>query len=153
MQSPNPYEAPDFDAGFMNDKRDMAAMVWGYIKSRETARRMSSYAGEVTGMHPHFSYNSPARSFDLDLATTKAYAGPNHISAGIQHGLSCPRQILLCTMLIRNTGSWSHHLEPGKAAAANFLNSNQQEVREELQYSNEDIKHIEKWSKLQIPIG
>jgi len=31
--SPDPYEAPDFDAGFMNDERDMAPMVWGYIKS------------------------------------------------------------------------------------------------------------------------
>lgn len=86
IQTPDPYETPDFDAGFMNDKRDMAPMVWGYIKSRETARRMSSYAGEVTGMHPHFKFDSPARAFDLDLATTKAYAGPNHLSAGIQHG-------------------------------------------------------------------
>jgi alcohol oxidase len=33
--SPDPYEAPDFDAGFMNDERDMAPMVWGYIKSRK----------------------------------------------------------------------------------------------------------------------
>ena len=70
----------------MNDKRDMAPMVWGYIKSRETARRMGAYAGEVTNMHPHFAYDSPARAYDLDLPTTKAYAGPNHISAGIQHG-------------------------------------------------------------------
>ncbi len=50
--SPDPYEAPDFDAGFMNDERDMAPMVWGYIKSRETARRMDAYAGEVTDKHP-----------------------------------------------------------------------------------------------------
>jgi alcohol oxidase len=71
----------------MNDKRDMAAMVWGYIKSRETARRMNSYAGEVTGMHPHFNHNSNARAQDLDLATTKSYAGPTHLSAGIQHGM------------------------------------------------------------------
>lgn len=42
ITSPNPYDAPDFDAGFMNDKRDMAPMVWGYIKSRETARRMDA---------------------------------------------------------------------------------------------------------------
>jgi alcohol oxidase len=71
----------------MNDKRDMAAMVWGYIKSRETARRMGSYAGEVTNMHPHFAYNSPVRAQDMDLVTTKAYAGPNHLTAGIQHGM------------------------------------------------------------------
>ena len=64
----------------------MAPMVWGYIKSRETARRMSAYAGEVTSMHPFYAFNSPARALDMDLATTKAYAGPNHITAGIQHG-------------------------------------------------------------------
>ena len=66
INSPDPYEAPDFDAGFMNDERDMAPMVWGYIKSSplpdtsfssmtdttigETARRMDAYAGEVQAM-------------------------------------------------------------------------------------------------------
>ena len=107
IKSANPYESPDFDAGFMNDKRDMAPMVWGYIKSRETARRMDAYAGEVQAMHPFYSYvrtfssvmkptyhalmtpyqSSPARANDLDLQTTKAYAGPLHLSAGIQHGM------------------------------------------------------------------
>jgi alcohol oxidase len=91
-KSADPYEAPDFDAGFMNDKRDMAPMVWGYIKSRETARRMGAYAGEVTGMHPHFAHDSPARASDMDLETTKAYAGPDHLSAGIQHGKSFAAQ-------------------------------------------------------------
>ncbi|KAK5001694.1 Alternative oxidase, mitochondrial precursor, partial [Elasticomyces elasticus] len=28
ITSPSAYDAPDFDAGFMNDKRDMAPMVW-----------------------------------------------------------------------------------------------------------------------------
>jgi alcohol oxidase len=50
IKSPDPYEAPDFDTGFMNDERDMVPMVWGYIKSRETARRMDAYAGEVQNM-------------------------------------------------------------------------------------------------------
>lgn len=50
--SPNSYEAPDFDAGSMNDERDMALMIWGYIKSCETARRMDAFAGEVTSMYP-----------------------------------------------------------------------------------------------------
>jgi hypothetical protein len=56
----------------MNDKRDMAPMVWGYIKSRETARRMDAYAGEVQAMHPFYSFDSPARANDMDLATTNA---------------------------------------------------------------------------------
>ncbi|KAK2781572.1 Alternative oxidase, mitochondrial precursor [Onygenales sp. PD_12] len=127
VNSPDPYETPDFDAGFMNDKRDMAPMVWGYIKSRETARRMAAYAGEVTGMHPHFSYDSAARALDMDLETTKAYAGPNHISAGIQHG------------------SWSQQLEAGEQQGSNILNSNRRDLRQPLKYSKADIEHIEKW--------
>lgn len=104
-------------------------MVWGYIKSRETARRMDAYAGEVQAMHPFYAYDSPARANDLDLATTNAYALPGNISAGIQHG------------------SWTSPVKKGRAAQPNFLNSNSQEVLEDLQYSNEDIKHIENWTK------
>lgn len=50
IKSADPYDSPDFDCGFMNDERDMVPMVWGYIKSRETARRMDAYAGEVETM-------------------------------------------------------------------------------------------------------
>jgi alcohol oxidase len=130
ITSPSAYDAPDFDAGFMNDKRDMAPMVWGYIKSRETARRMDAYAGEVTGMHPFYAYDSPARALDMDLATTNAYAGPNHITAGIQHG------------------SWSMSLSPGEPAKPNLLNSNYQHVRDDLPYTNTDIEHIIEWTKV-----
>lgn len=130
--SPDPYEAPDFDAGFMNDERDMAPLVWGYIKSRETARRMESYAGEVTGMHPFFAYDSQARSKDMDLATTNAYALPGNISAGIQHG------------------SWSVPLTPGKPASVSLLNSHRQDIHEDLKYTKEDIAHIEEWVKRHV---
>ncbi|KAL1306677.1 hypothetical protein AAFC00_005349 [Neodothiora populina] len=132
ITSPSAYDAPDFDAGFMNDKRDMAPMVWGYIKSRETARRMDAYAGEVTGMHPFYRYDSPARALDMDIATTNAYAGPDHITANIQHG------------------SWTTAVEPGKAPQASFLNSNKQEIREDLEYTNEDIACVEEWVKRHV---
>jgi alcohol oxidase len=112
------------------DKRDMAPMVWSYIKSRETARRMEAYAGEVQAMHPFYAYDSPARAKDMDLATTNAYAGPNHLTANIQHG------------------SWSMPVEAGKAPQTSFLNSNQQPLYEELDYSNEDIKAVEEWVKV-----
>ena len=127
--SPNPYEAPDFDAGFMNDKRDMAPMVWGYIKSRETARRMDAYAGEVQAMHPFYAFDSPARANDLDLTTTNAYALPGNLTAGIQHG------------------SWTSPVKKGRAPEPNFLSSNCQEVMDDLQYTTEDIQHIENWTK------
>jgi len=130
--SPSAYDAPDFDAGFMNDKRDMAPMIWGYIKSRETARRMDAYAGEVTAMHPFYAFDSPARALDMDLATTQAYAGPNHITSGIQHG------------------SWSMPVKSGKPPAISMLNSNQQEVREDLVYSKDDLLHLEEWTKRHV---
>lgn len=107
-------------------------MVWGYIKSRETARRMDAYAGEVQSMHPFYAFDSPARALDMDLATTKAYALPGNLSAGIQHG------------------SWTMPLKPGKAPEVNWLNSNSQTVYDELQYTQEDIKHVENWVKRRL---
>jgi hypothetical protein len=117
----------------MNDKRDMAPMVWGYVKSRETARRMDAYAGEVQAMHPFYSYDSPARAKDMDLATTNAYALPGNITAGIQHG------------------SWTMPVEKGRAPEPNFLNSNSQEVLPDLEYSTKDIEHVIDWTKRTLP--
>ncbi len=74
----------------MNDERDMAPMVWGYIKSRETARRMDAYAGEVQAMHPFYDFDSPARANDMDLETTKRYALPGNLSAGLQRKSPSP---------------------------------------------------------------
>lgn len=47
---------------------------------------MDAYAGEVQNMHPFYAFDSPARAKDMDLLTTKAYALPGNITAGIQHG-------------------------------------------------------------------
>jgi len=132
ITSPSCYDAPDFDAGFMNDKRDMIPMVWGYIKSRETARRMEAYAGEVTSMHPFYAFQSGARAEDMDIETTNAYAGPNHITANIQHG------------------SWSIHQEGGAPKQTSWLNSNQTSIREELQYTKEDLLAVEDWVKRHV---
>jgi hypothetical protein len=81
-------------------------------------------------MHPYYAFDSPARALDMDLATTNAYAGPNHITAGIQHG------------------SWSMPVEAGKAPQPSMLNSNQWAVREDLPYSKEDINHVIEWTKV-----
>ena len=88
---------------------------------------MGAYAGEVTSFHPYFAYDSPARARDMDLATTNHYAGPNHITAGIQHG------------------SWASPVDEGEPPKVNFLNSSQQPFREPLKYTKEDIAEIEKW--------
>lgn len=134
ITSPDPYATPDFDCGFMNDERDMAPMVWGYIKSRETARRMDAYAGEVQNMHPFFDYDSPARAHDLDLDTTNLYALPGNTTANIQHG------------------SWSKPLpEPDMAKRdSNLVTSNRADTRYELEYSNRDIAAVEEWVKRHV---
>jgi alcohol oxidase len=93
---------------------------------------MDAYAGEVQAMHPFYAYDSPARAKDMDLATTKAYALPGNLTAGIQHG------------------SWSMPIEAEKAPKANILNSNSQRVYEDLKYSQEDIKQIEEWVKRHV---
>jgi alcohol oxidase len=93
---------------------------------------MDAYAGEVQAMHPFYAYDSSARAKDMDLATTKAYALPGNLTAGIQHG------------------SWSMPVEAGKAPKANILNSNSQNVYKDLKYSKEDIKQIEEWVKRHV---
>lgn len=133
ITSPDPYAAPDFDAGFMNDERDMVPMVWGYIKSRETARRMDAYAGEVQAMHPFFDYDSEARAYDLNLEDTNRYALPGNITAGIQHG------------------SWTRPIPaPDEVPGKGIVTSNRKEKRKELQYSNKDIEAIEEWVKRHV---
>ena len=69
----------------------------------------------------------------MDLATTKAYALPGNLSAGITHG------------------SWSSHLpEADTKAAANILSSNKVNTRQELKYNTNDIKAIEEWVKRHV---
>lgn len=133
IKSASPYDAPDFDTGFMNDERDMAPMVWGYIKSRETARRMDAYAGEVENMHPFYDYDSPARSHDMDLATTNAYALPGNLTANIGHG------------------SWSNPLPVADSTPAlSTLSSNRVAHRRDLPYSKRDIEAVEEWVKRHV---
>jgi alcohol oxidase len=133
ITSADPYAAPDFDAGFMSDERDMVPMVWGYIKSRETARRMDAYAGEVQNMHPFFAFDSDARAHDLNLDDTNRYALPGNITAGIQHG------------------SWSVPVpEPDEKPAKGIVTSNRKAKRKELKYSKKDIEAVEEWVKRHV---
>lgn len=44
-------------------------------------------------------------------------------------------------------GSWSQPLEPGKQPAPSILSSNRHEAHSPLEYTKEDIAHIEKWGK------
>ncbi|KAJ8517833.1 hypothetical protein ONZ45_g5014 [Pleurotus djamor] len=82
IQSSNPYVEPFFDSGFMNDKADFAPIRWSYKKTREVARRMDSFRGELTSHHPHFHPGSPAACRDIDIKTAKEML-PNAFTVGI----------------------------------------------------------------------
>ena len=111
---------------------------------------MECYAGEVTSMHPHYDYDSGARAMDMDLATTKAYAGPNHHSAGRTGHLDGVMRTLTDMIAGIQHGSWSMPLKPGKAPNVNWLNSNQQEIRHDLNYSTRDLEAVEDWVKRHV---
>ncbi|RPD77156.1 alcohol oxidase-like protein [Lentinus tigrinus ALCF2SS1-7] len=63
ITSGDDVDAPvDFHTGYLDDPADMALHKWGYKLSREFARRMPSYRGEVIGGHPNFPKGSKAAS-------------------------------------------------------------------------------------------
>jgi len=68
----DPHAAPDFNPGFLRDEGDVAALKWGYKRSREIARRMGVYRGE-------FVPGSPA--FPAGEAACGTAAGPVDIEA------------------------------------------------------------------------
>ncbi|KAF8151496.1 GMC oxidoreductase-domain-containing protein [Crassisporium funariophilum] len=116
INSPNPYQDPFFDSGFMNDKADFAPIRWSYKKTREIARRMDAYRGELTSHHPRFHPASPAACQDIDIRTAKEML-PNGFTVGI------------------HMGTWH---KPGEQYDAD-------KVHEDIKYSEEDDKAIDDW--------
>ncbi|KAL5639820.1 hypothetical protein ACGC1H_006407 [Rhizoctonia solani] len=66
VTSNDPYSPPDFHTGFLEAQADVDVHVWGYKKSRELARRMPSYRGELSLMHPKFPEASAAACVRLE---------------------------------------------------------------------------------------
>ncbi|KAF8239921.1 alcohol oxidase [Tricholoma matsutake] len=85
IQSSNPYKEPFFDSGFMNNKADFAPIRWSYKKTREVARRMDAFRGELTSHHPRFHPASPAAAKDIDIQTAKGLL-PDGFTVGIHMG-------------------------------------------------------------------
>ncbi|KAH9853281.1 alcohol oxidase [Lenzites betulinus] len=116
IKSANPYVEPFFDSGFMNNKADFAPIRWSYKKTREVARRMDAFRGELTSHHPHFHPASPAACQDIDVRTAKEIY-PNGLTVGI------------------HMGTWHRPSEPYDAS----------KVHEDLKYTEEDDKAIDDW--------
>ncbi|KAI5886021.1 alcohol oxidase-like protein [Schizophyllum commune H4-8] len=50
------HAPPVFESGYLEDSgADVAALVWGYRRSRELARRLPAYRGELASTHPIFA--------------------------------------------------------------------------------------------------
>lgn len=116
IKSANPYEDPFFDSGFMNNKADFAPIRWSYKKTREVARRMDAFRGELTSHHPHFYPGSPAACRDIDIKTAKELL-PDGLTVGI------------------HMGTWHTPGEPFDAS----------KVHEDIKYTAEDDKAIDDW--------
>ncbi|KAG6888844.1 hypothetical protein C0995_005384 [Termitomyces sp. Mi166 len=116
ISSANPYTEPFFDSGFMNNKADFAPIRWSYKKTREVARRMDAFRGELTSHHPRFHPASPAAARDIDIQTAKQLL-PNGFTVGI------------------HMGTWH---KPGEIY-------NAAKVHEDIKYSADDDKAIDDW--------
>nr|6H3G_A Chain A, Alcohol oxidase [Phanerodontia chrysosporium]6H3G_B Chain B, Alcohol oxidase [Phanerodontia chrysosporium]6H3G_C Chain C, Alcohol oxidase [Phanerodontia chrysosporium]6H3G_D Chain D, Alcohol oxidase [Phanerodontia chrysosporium]6H3G_E Chain E, Alcohol oxidase [Phanerodontia chrysosporium]6H3G_F Chain F, Alcohol oxidase [Phanerodontia chrysosporium]6H3G_G Chain G, Alcohol oxidase [Phanerodontia chrysosporium]6H3G_H Chain H, Alcohol oxidase [Phanerodontia chrysosporium]CDG66232.1 len=116
IKSQNPYVEPFFDSGFMNNKADFAPIRWSYKKTREVARRMDAFRGELTSHHPRFHPASPAACKDIDIETAKQIY-PDGLTVGI------------------HMGSWHQPSEPYK----------HDKVIEDIPYTEEDDKAIDDW--------
>ncbi|KAI0629903.1 alcohol oxidase-like protein [Trametes polyzona] len=67
ITSADDVEAPaDFHPGYLDSPEDMALHKWGYKRTREYARRLPSYRGEVKARHPAFSPSSQAAIEERD---------------------------------------------------------------------------------------
>jgi len=116
ISSSNPYKEPTFDSGFMNHKADFAPIRWSYKKTREIARRMDAFRGELTSHHPHFHPASPAATRDIDIRTAKQLL-PDGFTVGI------------------HMGTWHRPGEP----------FNPDKVHHDIKYTEEDDKAIDDW--------
>jgi alcohol oxidase len=56
----NPVDGYDFDTGFLNHPSDIKKQLWGYKITREIARRLPYYKGELELGHPKFAPGSKA---------------------------------------------------------------------------------------------
>lgn len=116
ITSPSPYSQPSFDSGFMNNKADYAPIRWSYKVTREIARRMDAFRGELTSHHPRFHPDSPAACRDIDIETAKQLM-PNALTVGI------------------HMGTWH---KPGDRYDAS-------KVHENIKYTKEDDQAIDDW--------
>lgn len=77
IKSTSPFDAPEFDPGYLSDPADVEQMLYGYKLQREIARRLSHYRGPLESTHPKFSSASKASYQYVDnLSVEKGFPVP-----------------------------------------------------------------------------
>ncbi|KAG8761309.1 hypothetical protein FRC11_014117 [Ceratobasidium sp. 423] len=71
ITSTDSYALPDFCSGVIEEQADVEVHKWIYKKTRELARRMPSYRGELSLLHPKFPEGSAAACVRLDEPLSK----------------------------------------------------------------------------------
>lgn len=74
IRSTDPQDPPVFIPGFLSHPADVSTLMWQYKWTRERARRLPAYRGELVPTHPKFSPNS-------DAACSTQHTGPVQIDA------------------------------------------------------------------------
>ncbi|GAM33961.1 hypothetical protein TCE0_013f01239 [Talaromyces pinophilus] len=77
IKSTSPFEAPEFNPGYLSDPVDVEQMLYGYKIQREIARRLSHYRGPLEITHPKFPPESKASYKYVDnLSAEKGFPVP-----------------------------------------------------------------------------
>lgn len=84
ITGPETIHPPAFDSGFFSSPFDVTAAMWMYKKSRDVARRMESYRGEVAFAHPAYPEGSGAAALELPVdgpSLVEQYGGTDKVPA------------------------------------------------------------------------
>lgn len=77
IKSSSPFDAPEFNAGFLSNPADVEQMLYGYKLQRDIARRLSHYRGPLETSHPKFPPGSKASYDYVDgLSAEKGFPVP-----------------------------------------------------------------------------
>lgn len=77
IKSSSPFDAPEFNPGYLSDPADVEQLLYGYKLQREIARHLSHYRGPLESTHPKFPAGSKA-SYDYvdSLSAEKGFPVP-----------------------------------------------------------------------------
>ncbi|KUL83021.1 hypothetical protein ZTR_09305 [Talaromyces verruculosus] len=77
IKSSSPFDAPEFNAGFLSNPADVEQMLYGYKLQRDIVRRLSHYRGPLETSHPKFPPGSKASYDYVDaLSAEKGFPVP-----------------------------------------------------------------------------